>query len=89
MLLIIFIFGLVFAFLWEMKADIFLIVFGISVYIFLLLFVFLSDPIGTCKVIMIFLISNPILAFILFLTPVGLHFVVKFFKKRLNEKTQG
>ncbi len=78
----VFVFGIMFVFLWEMKADIFLLVFAISVYVFLLFFLIISDPILTFQSILNLLISNPFLAILLLLSPLGIHYIVLFIKKR-------
>ena len=79
------VFGLMLLFLWDKKADVFLIVFGLSVYIFLFMFKFLSDPIGTYQAISVFLLSNPLLAFILLFSPLGIYLIYKSFMKKRNK----
>ena len=85
------IFGLMVVFLWEKKADVFLIVFSSSVFAFLLVFKIIANPISTFQSIGLLLISNPLLVIILLLTPLGVHFIYKSYKSRKNrliQKTQ-
>jgi len=83
------VFGLMLLFLWDKKADVFLIVFGISVYLFLLMFKFFSDPIGTYQTVSIFLLSNPLLAFILLFSPLGIYLIYKAFMKSKIKHSKG
>ena len=68
-----FVFGLIIIFLFELKADLFLFVFGIATYLFLLVYIFSSDPLTTMLSLLNFFITNPVLGIVIVFSPFGIY----------------
>ncbi len=65
-----FVFGLMILFLLELKADLFLFVFGITTYFFLLIFMFSTDPFSIMLSLLNYFVTNPFLGIIIIVAPI-------------------
>jgi len=63
--------------LWEIKADFFLLVFGVAAYIFILIYTITSEPLTSISAVLSFLFLNPFGILILFAI-LGIYFCIKF-----------
>ena len=76
---------MIMAFLWLIKADFFFILFGVAVYLFLIIFLFVSNPVESLFQIGDNIILNPI-TLVLFIVPFIAFGIIKFLQKILTKR---
>ena len=71
--------------LWEIKADFFLLIFGVAAYIFLLIYIVTSEPLTSISAVLSFLFLNPFGIFFM-LTLIGVFWTIKIINKKKTSK---